>query len=170
MMKLLKERKLDEVILAKCSPETRQVFSNPYSASWHPGKIIDELGGVLLAELGPLKLQKLHFEAAKNQAPFFWPLVKIILAVTGGSFSAIHERMLTVIDQTLRNVKGAWTTTSGTTGTMTLMYPCPVHPANEHAWRGSLEFVYSVANNGQCVVERASLGNPPEHLHLFIRW
>ena len=169
LLKQVKARGLDAKVLARCTPATRLVFENPYSARWHSGEALVDFSEATVAVAGPAEFEALNFDMAHASfGPILKPMVQVALAITGRSPATVLGRMPASIEQALRNVKCVWTSSDKNGGTLSFTYPCPIQPDTEHAWRGALRFVAELS--GQPVrVDTCELrdGNS---LHFKVSW
>ncbi|MFZ5442321.1 MAG: hypothetical protein ACOZQL_20095 [Myxococcota bacterium] len=146
---LYKQAKLARVearALARCSPETRAVFENPWSARWHSGVALSEFSAALVAELGREGFAKLNADMARASfGPILRPMLQVALALTGRSPATVLSRLPASLESALRNVETSWAQTGPRAGTLRFRYPNVIEADTEWAWRGVFDFISELA-------------------------
>ncbi|MFO0595726.1 MAG: hypothetical protein U0228_10485 [Myxococcaceae bacterium] len=167
LLKELKKRGLDKVV-AQCSAEAQAVFGNPFSARWHPGHVLIEVGERVIAEVGGEGFADVMYQMARNSfGPILRPMLQVAMAMTGRTPAALLARVPTSIQQAVQNVTATWTPATPNTGTLVFQYPCPIPTPTEFAWRGSLRFLSELAGTP---IRVEQVDKPGHQLVLHVAW
>lgn len=142
LFKQVKLKGLDAKALAKCSPATRAVFENPWSARWHSGETLTEFSRVVVELVGREGFADLNYDMARASfGPILRPMIQVALAITGRSPATVFARVPSSLESALRNVVSTWEPTGKTGGVLRFAYPCVIDPDTEWAWRGAIRFI-----------------------------
>ena len=142
VIKQAKARGLLEKALEKCTPATRAVLENPYSARWHPGSVLADFSEALMTVSDAATFEALNYDMAKASfGPILRPMVQVALALTGRSPATVLSRVPASLEPVVRNVSCVWASDGKNGGMLTFSYPSDVSPNSEFAWRGAIRFI-----------------------------
>ncbi len=166
LFKQVKARGVDAKVLARCTPATREAFTNPYSVRWHSGEVLVDFSEALVAEVGQAVFADINYDMTRASfGPILRPMVQVALALTGRSPATLLARVPTSLESALKNVRAVWESTGKNSGRLSFTYPCSIQPDTEHAWRGALRFITELCGQPSRLEKVELLGGNSLHFH-----
>ena len=167
LWKQVKARGLEAKVLARVQPATRAALENPWSARWHSGDVLTDVSQSIIDEAGTDAFADLNYDMTRESfGPIVRPLITVALAITGRSPGTGFARVPSGVTSALQNVAVSWKETSPNSGALSFVYPSPIRPETEFAWRGALRALAELAGSPARVEKVELLGGNSLHLHL----
>ena len=146
LWKQIVKRGLEAKVRAHLSAATQAAIENPWSTRWHPGDVLSDLSCGIVDELGAEGFADLNYDMTRESfGPIIRPLITVALALTGRSAGTVFARVPSGASSALQNVDITWKETGARTGTLGFVYPTPIRPETEFAWRGALRALSELA-------------------------
>lgn len=143
-----------EALERQLSDDARGLASSPWSRSWWPGPLTEEVARVIFNAHGPLKLEEVGLlTTRKSVGPIITPLVSVIGAIFGLSPHTLFERITDLASTSARGLALEWRASTPTSGALRVSYPagCGEVIAGP-LWRGACRFVFELSRvQGQIV-------------------
>lgn len=155
-------------VLEKVSLEAKALVKDPYSETWQPAKLVEELGEATAAILGEPALNDITYRALKAR---FGPIVMPMLTSTLKANKVpgtLLKKLNSLISVALRGVEAKWVPSGTNAGALTIHYPRPVAPHVMKSWEGVLRFIFEETVPGNTKVARA-LGDGST-LEYIVEW
>lgn len=157
-----------DAVLDKASVEAKALVKDPYSETWQPAKLVEELGEVTASILGEPVLNDITYRALRARfGPIVLPMISSTLKAnkTPGT---ILKKLNSLLSVALQGVEAKWLPAGETGGSLTIHYPRPVATHVMKSWEGVLRFVFEETCPGTVKVSRA-LGDGST-LEYLVEW
>jgi hypothetical protein len=139
-----------DAIIAKLSPEAVALVRDPYSETWQPAKVFEELGEVAGAIIGESPFEELTYGALKERfGPIVLPMLKSSLAASNRSPATILKKLNELVKVAMRGIEIVFQPEGTTAGIVQIAYPRPVAPHVVKSWVGVLKFVFESTRPGE---------------------
>ena len=146
LWKQVVKRSLEAKVRARLAPATLAALENPWSTRWHSGDVLSDLSCGIVDELGREAFADLNYDMTRESfGPIIRPLITVALALTGRSAGTVLARVPSGASSALQNVNITWRETGARAGTLSFVYPTPIRPETEFAWRGALRALSELA-------------------------
>ncbi len=163
----LQQLKQFEPVMAKAEPHTAQMLSAPRSQAWWSEQESSALANSILAVGGEALLQQVgQLAVTESISAVIRPLVTVLMALLGPSPATLFGRFGQLSQAAVKNVKCSWTSTSATSGELTVTYPLIIPKAYTALWLGSFEFVWTITKTvGQAIATHRGTS-----IHFLLSW
>lgn len=139
-----------DAIVAKLSPQAALLVKDPYSDTWQPAKVFEELGEVAGAIIGEASFEELTYGALKERfGPIVLPMLKSSLAASNRSPATILKKLNELVKVAMRGIEIIFQPEGTTAGILQVAYPRPVAPHVVKSWVGVMKFVFDSTTPGE---------------------
>lgn len=148
VLKACKELGLwSDALEAQLSTDARALALSPWSRSWWPGPLTEEIARVIVNAHGPAKLEEVGLLTTRTSVgPIITPLVSVIGAIFGLTPHSLFERISDLASTSARGIALEWRASTPTGGALRISYPpgCGEVIAGP-LWRGACRFVFELS-------------------------
>lgn len=139
-----------DALFAKLSPEAQALARDPYSETWQPARLLEEIGEAAVATVGESTFEDLTYVALKERfGPIVLPMIKSTLTASNRSPGTVLKKLNDLIKVALRGLDVVFQPEGTTGGILQVSYPRPVAPHVLRSWVGVLRFVFEVTTPGE---------------------
>jgi hypothetical protein len=112
---------------------------------WWNGEVNAQVMGTMQSLRGDSGVEKLAYDTMKSAlGPIVMPLVKVTLALTGSTPSALLARSNQFLLTSVRGLETTWNPTGPNSGIYLVRYPSRGPRAYLPLWKGSLAYVFEL--------------------------
>lgn len=148
-------------VLDAVAPATRAALDNPRLTRWHDGSVVIDFAETIERLQGAEACELVHFQAVRHSlGPFITPFLRVSLAMGGGSPGFIYAQMNDTLGTVMSGPRIAWEEKTTRSGQLTIFHPDDLAKISWLSWRGSLRFVYFLANVAGELTPRHDLAGP----------
>jgi hypothetical protein len=151
-------------ILAKLSPQAKALWADPFSETWQPAQLLEEIGEAAVSIMGEQSFDKLTYGAMKERfGPIVLPMIKSSLS--NKNPASVLKKLNDLVKVAIRGADllfqpdgqaPASSSSFGaapaqgpvTSGILQVSYPRKVAPHVVNSWMGVLRFIFEVTTPG----------------------
>jgi hypothetical protein len=139
-----------DALLANVSPAAVALAKDPYSETWQPALVLEELGEAAVALIGEAPFEQVTYRAMQDRfGPIVLPMLKSSLAASNKSPATVLKKLNDLVKVAIRGVEVFFQPDGATAGILQVSYPRPVAPSVVRSWLGVLRFVFEVTSPGE---------------------
>ncbi|MDX2009341.1 MAG: hypothetical protein SFW67_04075 [Myxococcaceae bacterium] len=138
-----------DALLAKLSPAALALAKDPWSQTWQPARLLEEVGEVAVATVGGEAFETATHTAMRDRfGPIVLPMLKSSLAASNRSPATVLKKLNELVKVAIRGIDVLFQADAENRGVLQVAYPRPVAPHVLSSWQGVLRFVFEATTPG----------------------
>ncbi|MBE2252732.1 MAG: hypothetical protein IAE78_24590 [Myxococcus sp.] len=139
-----------DAILARLGPEALALAKDPYSETWQPARLLEEIGEAAITIIGEPAFEALSYGALNERfGPIVLPMIKSSLAASNRSPGTILKKLNDLVKVAIRGIGIVFQPEGTTAGIVQIAYPRPVAAHVVRSWLGLMRFVFESTSPGE---------------------